>query len=455
MKKILTYSILALSINAGAQSIQRQVISSIGSVQSDGYVILSSTVGQAILGNIGSTETLSQGFQQNLTAHQDIDLGEGWGMVSAIVRPYARAMEEVNSEVADDLLIVKDINGSVYMPDIGFNGLGDWDYFQGYNYKMNEARTLSIRGSRIIPELNPLNLSFGWNMMAYLRNTPADVIPVIEAIVEAVIIIKDQVGLAYFPEWGYNGIGNFKPGKAYQIKTTSATVLSFESNATEYRLEQNNHSAIAQNTKRFARPVNTGSNHTVLILETAWGEPLGLGDEIAAYDSKGNMVGSIALQNGHNAIAIWGDDEYTQEKEGLADGEVFTFVLYNQVTDKLSELKVSNWERGNNLFAKDGVSVIAGMQQLEVIDQELELFQNIPNPVRDNTEISFYLPEATKAKLSLTNALGQEVFTKSNKDYKKGLHKVSLQRANLASGMYYYSLQTNTKIVTKQLTIID
>jgi len=167
------------------------------------------------------------------------------------------------------------------------------------------------------------------------------------------------------------------------------------------------------------------------------------------------MVGSVALQEGHNAIAIWGDDEYTQEKEGLAHGEVFTLVLYKQASDKLSELKVSEWERGNNVFAKDGMSVISGIQQQEQIAQELELFQNVPNPVSTNTEISFYLPEATKAKLSLTNALGQEVFTLSNKDYEKGLHKVNLQRVNLASGMYYYSLQTPTKTFTKQLTVVE
>jgi len=455
MKKTLTYSILALSISVTAQSIQRQVISPMGSVQSNGTISLSSTVGQPISGCIGETNKLSQGFQQNLTATQDIDLREGWGMVSTHVRPYAKDLVDVYAGVEADLSIVKDNNGSAYLTEFGFNGIGDWDFKEGYQYKMTAENVLTLRGSRVIPELNPISFTEGWNLMSYLRNTAADVIPVMSDMVEDISIIKDHDGLAYLPEWDFNAIGNFNPGIGYQIKTNTATVLTFESNATEYRLEQNNHSAIATNTKRFARPVNTGSNHTVLILETAWNETPELGDEIAAYDSKGNMVGSVALQEGHNAIAIWGDDEYTQEKEGLAHGEVFTLVLYNQASDKLSELKVSEWERGNDVFAKDGMSVIAGIQQQDVIVQELELFQNVPNPVRSNTEISFYLPEATKAKLSLTNALGQEVFTLSNKDYEKGLHKVNLQRANLASGMYYYSLQTPTKKLTKQLTVVE
>ena len=85
-------------------------------------------------------------------------------------------------------------------------------------------------------------------------------------------------------------------------------------NNEEFRLEQNNHSQIAQNTKRFARPVNTGSNHTVMILETAWEDDIRDGDELAAYDKDGNMVGSIALQQGHNAIAVWGDDDITERR---------------------------------------------------------------------------------------------------------------------------------------------
>ena len=64
-----------------------------------------------------------------------------------------------------------------------------------------------------------------------------------------------------------------------------------------------------------------------MILETAWEEDIREGDELAAYDKEGNMVGSIALQEGHNAIAVWGDDDITEEKEGLAIGEVFSLVL--------------------------------------------------------------------------------------------------------------------------------
>ena len=455
MKNLLTYSILALSIGATAQSLQREVVASMGDTQTNGNVTLSYTVGQPISGFIEETNKLSQGFQQNLTATQDIDLREGWGMVSTRVRPYDSDLTEVYSGVIEGLEIAKDNNGNVYMPELGFNGIGDWDFFQGYQYKMLESSILTVRGSRVIPQLNTITLASGWNMMSYLRKESADVAVTLAEIEESISILKDEDGQVYMPEFGFNGLGNFNQGKGYQLKTLNETTFTFAPNNDGLRLEQNNHAAIAKNTKRFARPVNTGSNHTVLVLETAWDEDIREGDELAAYDKDGNMVGSVALQQGHNSIAVWGDDEYTHEKEGMQTAELFSLVLYKESSDEMVSLKIAEFERGSNSFIKDGMTVIAGFEQEAVITQEMELFQNVPNPVRSNTEIGFFLPEDTKATITLTNSIGQEVVTITEMDYQRGYHSVNLERAALSSGMYFYSLKTPAKTLTKQLTIID
>ena len=87
------------------------------------------------------------------------------------------------------------------------------------------------------------------------------------------------------------------------------------------------------NTERFARPVNTGVNHTLLILGSAWEVSPELGDEIAVYDSERNMVASVAWrpeQEGHTGLAIWGDDETTSAKEGMTNGETFSIVLFDK-----------------------------------------------------------------------------------------------------------------------------
>jgi len=211
------------------------------------------------------------------------------------------------------------------------------------------------------------------------------------------------------------------------------------------------------NTERFARPVNTGINHTLLILGSAWEVSPELGDEIAVYDSQKNMVASIAWrpeQEGHSGLAIWGDDETTSEKEGMTKGETFSIVLFDKSEDKMSELTVNRWERGSSTFSKDGVTVVGSIATSTVLTQELELFQNVPNPVMDNTSISFYLPNDGKIKLTVSNTLGQEVMTLSQEDYKKGMHTIAMDASSLSTGVYFYKLEANNKRITKQLTLV-
>ena len=212
-----------------------------------------------------------------------------------------------------------------------------------------------------------------------------------------------------------------------------------------------------KNTERFARPVNTGANHTLLILGSAWEVSPELGDEIAVYDSQKNMVASIAWrpeQEGHSGLAIWGDDETTSEKEGMTKGETFSIVLFDKSEDKMSELTVNRWERGDNTFSKDGVSVVGSIATAAVLTQELELFQNVPNPVMDNTSISFYLPQDVKIRLTVSNALGQELMTITDTSYQKGMHTVSMDATSLSTGVYFYKLEANNTSLTKQLTLV-
>ena len=219
----------------------------------------------------------------------------------------------------------------------------------------------------------------------------------------------------------------------------------------------NSYQKKAMNTERFSRPVNTGSNHTLLILGSAWETSPELGDEIAVYDSERNLVSSVAWrpeQEGHSGMAIWGDDETTSEKEGMLNGETFSIVLFDKSEDIITELEVNGWEKGDNVFSKDGISVISSISISTVIEQELELYQNVPNPVMDNTSISFYLPEDGNARLTVSNTLGQEIMTLVSDNFTKGMHTIQMDANTMSTGVYFYKLESNNKSITKQLTLV-
>ena len=63
-----------------------------------------------------------------------------------------------------------------------------------------------------------LSLPQGWSIFGYTCYEAADVISSLSEIQDQIEIVKDDWGMAYIPDWGFNAIGEFTYGKGYQIK---------------------------------------------------------------------------------------------------------------------------------------------------------------------------------------------------------------------------------------------
>jgi hypothetical protein len=89
------------------------------------------------------------------------------------------------------------------------------------------------------------------------------------------------------------------------------------------------------------------------------------------------------------------------------------------------------------------------------LPQQLELFMNYPNPFNPSTTIKFEIPESGKVKLSVYNIVGQEVAELIN-DYRiPGTYSILFKGSNLASGVYFYKLQSNGYHITKRMLLIN
>jgi Zn-dependent metalloprotease len=88
------------------------------------------------------------------------------------------------------------------------------------------------------------------------------------------------------------------------------------------------------------------------------------------------------------------------------------------------------------------------------IPREYSLVQNYPNPFNPTTQIRYGLPRAGKVKIQVVNILGQTVATLVN-DYKlAGYHEVTFDARNLASGMYFYHIQTGEFQAVKKMILL-
>ena len=62
----------------------------------------------------------------------------------------------------------------------------------------------------------------GWNLIGYTLDEPQDVVATLDEIVDFIQIVKNNNADVYWPEFGFNGIGDMIPGQGYQIKVTQS-----------------------------------------------------------------------------------------------------------------------------------------------------------------------------------------------------------------------------------------
>ena len=67
-----------------------------------------------------------------------------------------------------------------------------------------------------------ISLAQGWNMFGYGCPQSKELTEVLSNYTDYIIIVKDNNGLAFLPEWNFNGIGALTPGYGYQIKITDS-----------------------------------------------------------------------------------------------------------------------------------------------------------------------------------------------------------------------------------------
>ncbi len=82
------------------------------------------------------------------------------------------------------------------------------------------------------------------------------------------------------------------------------------------------------------------------------------------------------------------------------------------------------------------------------------LEQNYPNPFNPTTTIRFSIPSAQLVTLSVFDILGRNVATLIHAKMNSGNHKVEFNGDGLASGVYFYRLETGTFRATKKTMLM-
>jgi N-acetylmuramoyl-L-alanine amidase len=100
-----------------------------------------------------------------------------------------------------------------------------------------------------------------------------------------------------------------------------------------------------------------------------------------------------------------------------------------------------------------GVATSVEEEGADLLPKQVALLQNYPNPFNPTTVLSYELPVTSPVSLVIIDMLGREVATLVNEQKQAGRHSVRWDASRMASGVYFYRLQTGSWTQTKKLIL--
>ncbi len=183
-----------------------------------------------------------------------------------------------------------------------------------------------------------------------------------------------------------------------------------------------------------------------------------MGVEAGALDMTEANLGLAMLDEGVITTS-WNSLEKVSVDD---DAILFSLEFYADADTNLSEVLSTNSRYTAAEAYNDDLDIMnveltfnAIQSATPIADTSFELYQNRPNPFNDNTVISFNLPEASAATLSIYDVSGK-LLKAYNGQYARGYNEVTVNKDDLsATGVLYYQLATENQTATKKMIIVE
>jgi len=126
---------------------------------------------------------------------------------------------------------------------------------------------------------------------------------------------------------------------------------------------------------------------------------------------------------------------------------------YDDITDVSEIMLFDEYLSAEEILALGGPPVGVADNPNNVI-RNYELGQNYPNPFNPSTKIKFSIKKAGQTTLKVYDVLGREVAVLVNKKMVPGTYDVEFYDAQIATGLYFYQIQSGDFVATKKMLLI-
>jgi hypothetical protein len=382
----------------------------------------------------------------------EIPLTAGWQIISTFLDPKApdTAVPTIVSDIEDNMKLMFDIEGKIYFPDFNINNIGNWNVKSGYKIKMDAVDTLLIAGDPLAD--NDLNYDEGSYYMPVLTDQTIQLVNAFQNPTQDIISITDlRSGQFYWPEGGiFTNLTELTPGLGYLASFNKAVTVTYP-DYQGYNTDEAIHYATAP---EGPWTVNRTSEVHLIAIDYRSFINLDGADYVGAFDNEGNCLGFAHIDNAtRNApMVIYGDDSWTEAKDGAVEGEKLHFVSYNSATGIEAELTAEfdpNQLSHDGNYQSNGRSIITDFFKSSTgISGGLstKAVRMYPNPATNMVTIEVEAEQTTR--IDIVNAEGM---TMKSVEMIEG--KTSIRTSELAKGVYFVKIYLPTGSTVKKLVI--
>lgn len=379
---------------------------------------------------------------------QSIPLVTGWQLISSFLDPLApTAVPTIMTGVVSNLVTMNTMNPTgVYSPaPFNINTIGNWNVMKGYKVKMKNPATLVISGD---PVDNNSNVPFaaGFHYVPVLTDQLSEVGDIFDNpgdpytyTIGDIMYITDLTNI-YWPAGGLGSLGyQFTPGRAYYAQFINPVTVDFP----DYEGYLVDEAIQPQVAPVGPWPCVRGEvAHIISIGQKALVdfEP----GFIGAFNNNGQCIGFAEIADNENTgLIVFGDDSWTSEKDGAAEGDMISFRYYNNADQSEISLTAEydiTKPQYDGKFTENGLSMILSFYKASTGVSELEdaSIQIYPNPAKDEITISYFGKDAVQ-QVSFTTVDGSIVRTQT---LTGNLTKVDI--SDLVPGVYFVQFNTES-----------
>ena len=375
----------------------------------------------------------------------NIHLNTGWNMISSYVQPNSLSISNLLSPISQKLQIMRNAFGLIYSPPMTAT-LSQWSRFHAYQLRLTSQDTLPIYGKKITPQALPIFLSTNWYWLPYPRTSSMALTTALSSIQSRILQVKTITGQVYHPPFFYT-LQTLEPGKGYMIKLTQFARLVYPPNSTTKSVASRNSFT---EPSMFVRKHNITGKTAVIPMEIA---NIQDGDEVGVFTRDGLLVGAGVWQEGSCGVVVWGDDEFTSEKDGAYEGEELFVKVWSRKDNTIGSLRIAearNLSEGSLIatlqYETDAILMLKGIAEFE--NSSLII---TPQPAAEELFISYRKLPGETLKIGLYNQNGSLLISQVHNS-PDGVIKLDI--GNIPSGVYFVVLRNGLNYAKERVVVV-